>query len=97
MGKPKYKTEKFEETEFIDLADVHMHQRTVEKLHHTDKHQIEKMRICYEEGRSMVRVVLRPRADGGFNVEDGRHRVLAAKMAGEQYIEAIIVGQVQDD
>jgi ParB-like chromosome segregation protein Spo0J len=40
----------------------------------------------------MVRVVLRPRFGGGYNIEDGRHRVIAAKQAGIAFIEAKLVG-----
>ena len=40
----------------------------------------------------MVRVVLRPRFGGGYNVEDGRHRVIAAKLADAGFIEALIIG-----
>lgn len=57
-----------------------------------DVTQIERMRMDFERGRRMVRVVLRRRCGGGYNVEDGRHRVIAAKAAGESHIEAIIVG-----
>jgi len=41
----------------------------------------------------MVRVVLRPHCGGGYEVEDGRHRVIAAKLAGVGFIEAIVVGE----
>jgi len=80
------------ETEFIALADVHVPERTLERIMRKDHGQIKNLRGDYESGRSQVRVVLRPRCGGGYNVEDGRHRVIAAKLAGESFIEAIIIG-----
>ncbi|HEY9778366.1 MAG TPA: hypothetical protein V6C81_31680 [Planktothrix sp.] len=80
------------ETEFVALDEVHVPERTLERIMRKDHGQIADMRADYESGRSQVRVVLRPRCGGGYNVEDGRHRVIAAKIAGERFIEAIIVG-----
>ena len=85
--------EQYEETEFIPLQEVFVPESTVERILRKDIAQIELMRADFEAGRSMVRVVLRRRCGGGYNVEDGRHRVIAAKMAGESFIEAIIVGR----
>jgi len=79
-------------TAMVALAEVNIPQRTVDRILRKDKAQIEKMRACYEAGRDMVRVVLRPSACGGYDIEDGRHRVIAAKLAGESFIEALIVG-----
>lgn len=77
---------------YVRLEDIFVSESTWDKLIARDGQQIEKMRQDFEEGREMVRVVLRPRAGGGYNIEDGRHRVIAAKLAGVGIIEALIVG-----
>jgi uncharacterized protein (DUF362 family) len=76
----------------VALADVFITDATVAKLLARDGAQIEHYRQAYEYGEDMVRVVLRPRFDGGYNIEDGRHRVIAAKQAGIGFIEAKLVG-----
>jgi len=76
----------------VSLADVFMTDATVAKLLARDGAQIERYRQAYECGEGMVRVVLRPRFGGGYNVEDGRHRVIAAKQAGIGFVEAKLVG-----
>jgi hypothetical protein len=76
---------------FVALSDVYVSEATWDKLIARDGQQIEQYRQAYENGEEMVRVVLRPRFDGGYNVEDGRHRVIAAKLAGIGFIEAAIV------
>jgi hypothetical protein len=76
----------------VSLADVYMTDATIAKLMARDGAQIEQYRQAYEYDEDMVRVVLRPRFDGGYNVEDGRHRVIAAKLAGIGCIEAKLVG-----
>jgi ParB-like chromosome segregation protein Spo0J len=82
----------YEDTIFVDLNDVHMPERTVERIMRKDHAQIRELRAEYESEREMVRVVLRARFGGGYNVEDGRHRVIAAKLAGCSFIEALVVG-----
>lgn len=79
-------------TIFVSLSDIYMADSTWEKLLDRDGGQIEEMRAQFEDGAEMVRVVLRPRFGGGYNIEDGRHRVIAAKLADVGFIEAIIVG-----
>jgi hypothetical protein len=74
----------------VNLDDIYMPERTLNKLAR-DHGQIERLRQDYESGRHMVRVVLRPRPGGGYNVEDGRHRVVAAKLARAGVIEAVII------
>ncbi len=76
---------------YVNLNEVFLSESTVQKLLDRDHGQIEEMRREFEDGRDMVRVVLRHRAGGGYNVEDGRHRVIAAKLAGLCFIEAMIV------
>ena len=76
----------------VALADVFITDATVAKLLARDAAQIERYRQAYEYGQDMVRVVLRPRFGGGYNIEDGRHRVIAAKQAGIGFIEAKLVG-----
>lgn len=78
-------------TMIVPLDEIHVPEKTWTKVLR-DQGQIEKMRADFEAGRRMVRVVLRLRHGGGYNVEDGRHRVIAAKLAGVGYIEALVVG-----
>lgn len=79
-------------TIYVNLDEVFISESTVQKLLDRDGGQIEQMRVDFEDGREMVRCVLRPRVGGGYNIEDGRHRVIAAKLAGLCFIEALIVG-----
>ncbi len=79
-------------TTFVNLNEVFISESTVQKLLDRDGGQIEQMRVDFEDGREMVRCVLRHRAGGGYNIEDGRHRVIAAKLAGVCFIEALVVG-----
>jgi hypothetical protein len=79
-------------TIYVNLNEVFISESTVQKLLSRDGGQIEQMRVDFEDGREMVRCVLRHRVGGGYNVEDGRHRVIAAKLAGVCFIEALIVG-----
>ncbi len=81
-----------DEVRVVSLDEVHIPQKTWDRIIRKDHGQIEKMRAAYENGDIMVRVVLRPRFGGGYNIEDGRHRVMAAKLAGESFIEALVVG-----
>ena len=81
-----------EDTIYVSLSEVHIAQSTWDTLLERDHGQIERMRQDFENDRPMVRVVLRPRVGGGYNVEDGRHRVIAATLAGAGFIEARIVG-----
>jgi ParB-like chromosome segregation protein Spo0J len=81
-----------EDIVLIDLEDVYVPERTWQKIMRKDRGQIERMLADFESDRIMVRVVLRPRFGGGYNVEDGRHRVIAAKLAEVGTIEAIIIG-----
>jgi hypothetical protein len=81
-----------EDVILVDLAEVVITEATMAKLLARDGAQIEQLRQSYECGEEVVRVVLRPRFEGGYNVEDGRHRVIAAKQAGVGFIEAKLVG-----
>ena len=76
----------------VDVSQIHIPEKTWNNVVSQDPGQIEQMRADFESGRRMVRVVLRPRMGGGYNVEDGRHRVVAAKYAGIAFIEAVVVG-----
>lgn len=94
MGKTYKKASRFErdeDTVFVPLDEIHISDSTVDKLIRRDGAQIEHMRERFECGQDMVRVVLHHRAGGGYNIEDGRHRVIAAKMAGISLIEALVV------
>lgn len=80
--------------EIVEVAvdDIFVSEKNVQRVLR-DKTQIETMRRDFESGRHIVRVVLHPRALGGYDVEDGRHRVIAAKAAGVEYIDAVIKGR----
>ncbi len=95
MGKSykRYSEEGFERTVSISLADIHIPDSTVAKLLARDFHQIDEMRQRFENGESVFRVVLHERASGGFYIEDGRHRVIAAKLANVGFVEAEVVGR----
>jgi hypothetical protein len=93
MGKSFYIRDRDDDNiVMVNLDDIYVPEKTWQKILQRDKGQIEQMRADFESGRCMVRVVLRPRFGGGYNVEDGRHRVIAAKLAGAGAIEAIIIG-----
>jgi hypothetical protein len=95
MGKTYRHRDRFDSDEdivVVDLSQIHIPEKTWNNVVSQDPGQIDIMRADFESGRRMVRVVLRPRCGGGFNVEDGRHRVIAAKLAGIAHIEAVIVG-----
>lgn len=77
---------------FIALEEIYICESTVAKLLKRDHAQIEQFRENYENGEEMVPVILRQRFGGGYNIEEGRHRVIAAKLAGETCIEAFVVG-----
>lgn len=77
---------------WVSLDEVFIPERTWERVMRKDHAQIERMRAEYESETRMVRVELRPRFGGGYNIQDGRHRVIAAKLAGVGFIEAVIIG-----
>lgn len=92
MGKKHAFSDDCENTVFVPLDQVNVPEHVIARIMRKDHAQINRMRADYESGRDMVRVVLRPRLSGGYEIEDGRHRVIAAKLAGEAFIEALIVG-----
>jgi len=79
------------ERRFVALEEIHIRDKVIKRLLNRDYHQIDAMRASFEEGRDDVEVVLHPRVGGGFSVEDGRHRVIAAMLAGVGGLEADIV------
>ena len=92
MGKSFKASDRFrEETVLVAVEEIHVPESTWNKVMR-DAGQIDRMRADFESERRMVRVVLRRRFGGGYNIEDGRHRVIAAKLAGAGFIEAIVVG-----
>ncbi len=88
----RYHEEAADDTIFVPLSEIYISDNTWDNLLKRDRAQIEEMRQDIEDGCEIVRVVLRPRCGGGYNVEDGRHRVIAAKLAGSGFIEAMVVG-----
>lgn len=80
------------EDDVVDVAvdQIFVSAKNLERVKR-DETQIKKMRREFEYGHKMVPVILRHRAGGGYLVEDGRHRVIAAKLCGFAYIEARIV------
>jgi hypothetical protein len=89
----KKAAERFQNTIWVALNDIYISDNTVQKLLVRDGAQIEAMRQQFENGEGMVRVVLHDRAGGGYNIEDGRHRVIAAKLAEVGFIEALIISR----
>lgn len=81
-----------ENTVWVALEDIYISDATWEKLLRRDGQQIDAMRDRFERGLGMVRVVLHYRESGGYTIEDGRHRVIAAKLADAGFIEAIVIG-----
>lgn len=81
-----------ESTVWVALNEIYISDATWEKLLRRDGQQIDDMRDRFERNLDMVRVVLHRRAGGGYTIEDGRHRVMAAKLADAGFIEAIVVG-----
>ena len=79
----------------VNLDDIHISAKSMKRILRRDRHQVECMRADYEDDCDMVRVVLLPRFGGGYNVEDGRHRVIAAKLAEVGFIEAVIINEVE--
>lgn len=77
----------------ISLDEIHIPEETVGRILRKDWAQIECMRRAYEFDHPMVRVVLMHHPDGGYNVEDGRHRVIAAKLAEVGFIFAVVIGE----
>jgi ParB-like chromosome segregation protein Spo0J len=93
MGKSrKTRFEAEEDTVWVALEDIYISEATWDKLLRREAQQIEDMRDRFERGLDMVRVVLHYRANGGYTIEDGRHRVIAAKLADAGFIEAIVIG-----
>jgi hypothetical protein len=82
-----------EGTEWIALDQIFLKDATVAKLLARDGQQIERMREQFEDGADMVRVVLHERVSGGYTIEDGRHRVIAARLACVGFVEAIVIGR----
>lgn len=80
---------KAQDTIWVSLDDIVIPEKTKASVER-DITQLEKMRRDFESRKQMVPVVLRRRYDHLYTVEDGRHRVLAARLAGESHIEAII-------
>ena len=76
----------------VSLDEIYIPEKTWDRVMRKDHAQIERMRAEYESNRGMVRVELRPRFGGGYNIQDGRHRVIAAKLAEVGFIEAVIIG-----
>ena len=55
-----------------------------------DSGQIELLRRRYESGCDDVPITVIELEDEWYQLVDGRHRYLAAELAGEGYIEAIV-------
>lgn len=81
----------------VSLADIFIPDKTVARILRKDHKQVQQMVTSYEFDRPMVRVVLAIRVGGGYNVQDGRHRVIAAKIAGVGFITAIVVSDTERD
>lgn len=73
------------------ISDIAMSESKIAKLYRKDHAQIEQMRYQIESGCDMMPVILHVCIGGGYTIEDGRHRFVAAKLAGTTHIDAIIV------
>ncbi len=80
------------DTVWVSLDEIYISDSTWDKLLRRDGQQIDDMRDRFEREFDMVRVVLHHRPGGGYTIEDGRHRVIAAKLADAGFIEAIVIG-----
>lgn len=89
----KRNRDRSEDTVLVSLDQINIPERMMQKLLRKDRGQIEEMRADIEDGREMFRVILRPNISGGYDIEDGRHRLVAAKLAGASHVEALIVGE----
>jgi len=78
-----------ENIECVDLSEIRFSRKNKVSVQR-DATQIEQMRRQLERGRPSMRVVLRLRKEGFYTIEDGRHRILAAIEAGEQYVDAVV-------
>lgn len=79
-----------EATVWVELDEIFMSDSTWNKLMRRDFGQIKEMRDRFECGLEVVPVLLTPRIDGCYNLKDGRHRFIAAKLADQCIIEAMI-------
>ena len=77
-------------TQLVALAQIHLSKKNRVRLAR-DRGQINLLRQAYERGDSLPPIALIQRADGGFDIDDGRHRFLAAELAGLTLIEAEIL------
>lgn len=75
---------------WIALDEVNCPEKMQAKLLASDCGQIEQMRQQYELGLAMTPVILRPLLGGGYQIEDGRHRVVAALLAEQRFINALL-------
>ena len=91
MGRTFKSHSRDSDTVWVAVEEIHIPEKTWNKVMR-DAGQIANMRVGFECERRMIRVVLRRRFGGGYNIEDGRHRVIAAKLAGSAFIEAIVIG-----
>ncbi len=79
------------ETIFVKLSDIHLSEKNRARLAR-DRGQIEQMRRAYENDEPGVPLKLIGRVDGTYDIDDGRHRFLAAELAGLTVIEAVVIG-----
>ncbi len=77
-------------TKLVALAQIHLSQKNRKRLAR-DRGQIELLRLIYERGDNLPPITLIQREDGEFDIDDGRHRFLAAELAGITLIEAFII------
>ena len=74
----------------VPLAQIRLSEKNRKRLRR-DRGQIEELRQAYERGEDHPPIALLERVDGEFDIEDGRHRFLAAELAGIEVINARIV------
>ncbi len=90
MSKNRRNRKDSDDEAWVALDMVNCPEKMRTKLLASDRGQIEQMRQRYEDGLPMIPVILRPLCHGGYQIEDGRHRVVAAILAEQRFINAVI-------
>ena len=79
----------YQESLEIPLSEICLSKKNRKALKR-DRKQIEELRKKLERGENEPAVILIRRSDGLYDLEDGRHRFLAAELAGAYSVTAIV-------
>lgn len=91
MGRKQTSKKSSSSAVYLTLDDIVLSKRNRKALRR-DRGQIDKMRAELERGSRLLPITVSLRPEGGYTIVDGRHRFLAAELAGFSGIEAIIKG-----